>query len=343
MNFEKVIENLEKFPRLNLGFYPTPLEELPRLRLSLGKNCPRIFIKRDDFTGFGFGGNKIRKQEFLFAKLLAEGVEAVITTGGERSNHARMTAAVCAKLGLRCVLVLDRKPRPIGTENLRTATSFIEKLLGAEVYLVNSIEERKRKTAESFENLTQSGVKVYEIPLGGASSVSTLGFVSAMRELSEQIRVQKLKFDHLFFSSSTAGTHAGMLIGAKLFGLEKLKIIGISPEPNAKVEIISKVERLLEETGELLEFETDDLCSKIKVFDEYAGEGYCVETEEANKAFKLLAKNEAVILDLVYTAKAMAGLIDWIERGKLNANQNVLFWHTGGQITQFYVSSEFTL
>lgn len=337
MNFKKAIENLAKFPRLKFGFYPTPLEEMTRLRDKLGKNCPRLFIKRDDFTGFGFGGNKVRKLEFLFAKLINEGVETIVTTGGERSNHARMTAFVSAKLGLNCVLVLDKKPRPKGTENLTPAANYIENLLGAKVYPVDSIEERKAKTKELVDNLKQTGAKVYEIPLGGASAISTLGFVSAMHEISKQIRAQNVEFDHLFFSSSTGGTHAGMLIGAKLFGLENMRIIGISPEPAVKVEIFGEVERLLTEAGNLLEIETSDLSSKIEIFDEYAGEGYCVETAQANEAVKLLAKNEAVILDSVYTAKAMAGLMDWIKKEKVNEKNNVLFWHTGGQLTQFYV------
>lgn len=334
---QKALENLEKFPRLELGFYPTPLEELKNLRKKIGKNCPRIFIKRDDFTGFGFGGNKIRKQEFLFARLINEGIETVITTGGERSNHARMTAAVCAKSGLKCVLVLDRKPRPKGTESLKTAAKFIEELYGAEIHLADSIEERNRKADDIFENLNKTGEKVYRIPLGGASAISTLGFVSAMQELAEQTKSQKLKFDHLFFSSSTGGTHAGMLIGAKLFGLEKLRIIGISPEPKAKEEIISEVEKLLSETGELLEFETEDLKKQIEIFDDYAGEDYCVETEKAEEIFQNLARTDGVILDSVYTAKAFFALVDWIEKGKLTAKNKVLFWHTGGQLTQFFV------
>jgi len=334
-NRQAAIKNLEKFPRLALGFYPTPLEEMPRLREALGRNCPRLFIKRDDFTGFGGGGNKIRKQEFLFAQLLAEGIEAVITTGGERSNHARTTAAVCAKLGLKCVLVLDRKPRPNGTENLKPAANFIEELLGAEVHLADSIEERRKKAAELFENLRASGSKVYQIPLGGASALSTLGFVSAMKELAGQM--QGRQFDHLFFSSSTAGTQAGMMIGAELFGLEKLRIVGVAPEPAAGAEITAEIERLLKETGELLKIEIDHLSSNPEVVDEYAGSGYCVETEKARRASDLLARTEGIILDPVYTAKAMAGLIEQIEKGRLNRKNNVLFWHTGGQLTQFYV------
>jgi D-cysteine desulfhydrase family pyridoxal phosphate-dependent enzyme len=338
MNKQKrcvAIKNLEKFPRLALGFYPTPLEEMPRLREALGENCPRLFIKRDDFTGFGGGGNKIRKQEFLFAKLLDDGVEAVITTGGERSNHARMTAAVCAKLGLKCVLVLDRKPRPEGTENLIPAANFIEEMLGAEVHLVDSIEERRKKAAEIFENLRADGLKVYQIPLGGATALSTLGFVSAMKELAGQMR--GFRFDHLFFSSSTAGTQAGMMIGAELFGLERLSIVGIAPEPAAGPEIKAEIIRLLKDAGELLEIEIDHLTSSAEVVDEYAGSGYCVETEKARRASDLLARTEGIILDPVYTAKAMAGLIERIETGRLNQKNNVLFWHTGGQLTQFYV------
>lgn len=334
---EKAIENLEKFPRLNLGFYPTPLEEMPRIRQDIGKNCPRLFIKRDDWTGFGFGGNKIRKQEFLFAELQRKGIETVLTTGGERSNHARMTAAVCAKLGIKCVLVLDKKARPKGTEKLEPAANFIEDLYGAEIHLVDSIAERKVKSAEIFENLKRCGEKIFEIPLGGATAISTLGFISAMQELSLQMMAEKLEFDHLFFSSSTGGTHAGMLIGAKVFGLEKLRIIGISPEPNAKEEIISEVEKLLNETGNLLELETNDLREKIEIFDKYAGEDYCIETVKAEVIFKSLARTEGIILDSVYTAKAFSALIDWIEKGKLTAKNKVLFWHTGGQLTQFFV------
>lgn len=156
--------------------------------------------------------------------------------------------------------------------------------------MVDSIKERKAKAKEIIENLKRIGRKVYEIPLGGASAISTIGFVLAMYELAEQMRISNIEIDHLFFSSSTGGTHAGMLIGAKLFGFENLRIVGISPEPEAKAEIVSEVERLLTEVGDLLEIETSDLYSKIEIFDQYAGEGYCLETAEGNEAFKLLAE-----------------------------------------------------
>lgn len=331
------IARLEKFPRLPFGRFPTPIEEMPRLRATLGPDCPRLFIKRDDYSGFGFGGNKIRKLAYVFAQLQESGVKAIATTGGERSNHARMTAFVCARLGWRCVLVLDRKPRPVGTNDLKPAAVYLEQLLGAEVHIVDSIVERNAKAAELVAEIKQQGVKVFEIPLGGALAHGTLGFVTAMSEISAQMKILGVELDHIFFASSTAGTHAGMLVGKKLFDLDNLRIVGIAPEPNAG-EISGEVKRLLREAGELLGVSTRDLRDEIEICGEYAGEGYCLETAQANGALKLLARTEAVLLDPVYTAKAMTGLIDWIKNGRLTAKNNVLFWHTGGQLTMFYAT-----
>lgn len=330
-------EKLYSAPRLRFGFYPTPLCEMPRLRTKLGKNSPRLFIKRDDFTGFGFGGNKIRKLEFIFENLLRSGIEAVVTTGGERSNHARMTAFFCARLGLKCSLVLDRKPRSAGTEGLKPASVFLAELLGADVYMTESIEERKAKAADVVAGMRADGMNVFEIPLGGALAHGVFGFGVAMKEMLGQARVMRIEFSHLYFSSSTAGTHSGLLLGAELNGLEGLCINGISPEPDSKDEITAEIKRLSREAGEILGIAADEPGQKINIFDEFAGEGYCMETAEANNAINLLAETEGVVLDSVYTAKAMAGLIDHIEKGILNENDNVLFWHTGGQLTQFYL------
>lgn len=330
-------EKLENVPRLQFGFYPTPLCEMPRLRAKLGKNCPRLFIKHDDFTGFGSGGNKIRKLEYIFENLLRDGVEAVVTTGGERSNHARMTAFFCARLGMKCALVLDRKPRPAGTEGLKPASIFLAELLGTEVYMAESIEERRAKAVEVVAKMRAEGVNVFEIPLGGALPHGVFGFATAMKEMLDQAAAMGIEFSHLYFSSSTAGTHSGMLLGAELNGAEGLCINGISPEPDSKDEIVAEIRRLGREAGEILGIIGYEPSREINVFDEFAGDGYCIETAEANNAINLLAETEGVVLDPVYTAKAMAGLIDHIEKGILNEEDNVLFWHTGGQITQFYL------
>lgn len=333
-----IFENLDRFPRLEFGFYPTPLEELKRLREKIGKNCPRLFIKRDDYTGFGFGGNKIRKLEYVFAKLTGEGSEAVVTTGGERSNHARATAAFCARLGIECHLALDRKPRPRGADSLKPAAIFLEEMFGAKIYPAGSIEERNCLADEIAAKLRDEGRKVVLIPLGGALAEAALGFVRAMRELKKQIDDFHIDFDWLFFSSSTGGTHAGMILGKWLCNLNNLRIVGVAPEPEA-AEAISETRRLIGETSELLKvpFAVDE---EIEITGEYAGEGYCVETTQANRALRLLAETEGIFLDPVYTAKAFAALLDSIESGRLTAENNVLFWHTGGQPTLFYVPAE---
>jgi len=332
---QSAIKRLRDFPRLQLGNFPTPIEEMPRLRTTLGPGCPRLFIKRDDYSGFGFGGNKIRKLAYVFAKLQSQGVSAVITTGGERSNHARMTAFVCASLGIRCVLVLDRKPQPEGTQELKPASVHFEELLGAEVHITEGIVERNAMAADLANNLRSKGVRVFEIPLGGALPEGALGFVAAMGELAEQQKILELTFDRLYFSSSTAATHAGILIGKSLFGLEGMTTIGITPEPEAD-EIKKQIRQLVLEARALLDLGSFSTDPKITVSDNFAGEGYCIETDEANAALRLLAATEGILLDPVYTAKAMAGLLNEIRNGTIEETENVLFWHTGGQMTMFY-------
>jgi D-cysteine desulfhydrase family pyridoxal phosphate-dependent enzyme len=331
---QTAMKRLDATPRLAFGCYPTPIEEMPRLRAALGDNCPRLFIKRDDYTGFGFGGNKVRALEYLLAHAVAQGAQAVITMGGERSNHARVTAACCAKLGLRCVLVLDRKPRPAGAEALLPAANFVEQLFGAEVHIVDTREERMKLLPALASQLRARGVNVFEIPLGGGILPGPLGFVAAAHELAEQMQQASLTFSHLFFASSSGGTQAGLWLGAQLFDFAAMRIIGVSPDDSATV-IADETRRLLAETCAWLGVE--NIASSLTVLDEYAGAGYCRSTPESEDALHLLARTESILLDPVYTAKAMAALLDWIRRGKLTASDNVLFWHTGGQLTMFYV------
>ena len=267
--------------------------------------------------------------------LREQGVETVVTTGGERSNHARITAFFCAALGIRCVLVLDRKPRPFGAVGHEPASVFLDELVGAEVHLTDSIAAREATAKGVASEMRLSGKRVSELPLGGALAEGALGFVDAMNELAEQQKELEINFDHLYFSSSTAGTHAGMLVGSRLFGIEGLKIVGIAPE-QAGEEIRHEVSRLVKETCELLGIEETPGENEIFLRDEFAGEGYCMETNNSAKAMELVGKMEGIVLDPVYTAKAMAGLLDDIRLGRLTNANNILFWHTGGQMTLFY-------
>lgn len=324
---------LDAFPRVECGFYPTPLEELVRLRQHFGGNCPRIFIKRDDYSGTGFGSNKLRKLEFAIAQELQNGTKTIITIAGEKSNHARVTAAVCAKFGLRCILVLNRAEKGVVPAGLKCGSRFLYELFGAEIHWVNSREERETKALEILETI---GKNAAYIPLGVSVPLGALGFVNAVNEVNNQFIQLNIKPNYIFHAGTSGGTQAGLIAGCRLFGLENTQIIAVSPD-DSSAEIAARVAEITNGIYQLLGKKDLQISpSEITVLDEFIGKGYGIETEESNQAVKLLAKTEGVILDYVYTAKAFAALIDWIEKGKLTANDSVLFWHTGGQLAWFY-------
>ncbi len=330
-NVERAIERFSAIPHLNYGVYPTPIEEAPRFRQALGRNAPRIFIKRDDLTGPGFGGNKVRKLEYVMAKAVADGAEVAITIGGVKSNHARVTAAMCARLGLRCILVLNSAA--VSHEGLNPASLAIDQLFGAEIVRVSNREERATMVESIAEKLRSEGKNVAVIPLGASIPIGAMGFVRAVRETKSQLEAMKTRIDYVFHSSSSGGTQAGLIAGRQIFDWPPVKIIGVSADdPSASIsEVVGKIIR---GAGEMLGAQ---LSEDVTVVDEYTGAGYGVPSAQGDEATELLARTEGVILDPVYTAKAMAALIDWVRKGKLTENDNVLFWHTGGQLALFYV------
>ena len=333
MNNSAAIERLHSFPRLRLGHYPTPLEELPRLRQALGPRAPRLFIKRDDYTGPGFGGNKVRKLEFFLARAQADGAEAVITMGGEKSNHCRVTAAMCARIGLRCILV--QNPAAVTYPSLVPSSLYLDELFGAEIHRVSNREERIATARAIAERLRSQGIRVCEIPLGASTPLGALGFVAAVEETAAQLQALKLNADYIFHSTSSGGTQAGLVTGAQLCGLENTRISGVSADDPAAA-ISSEVGRIIRGLGDMLALPTGALRAEVTVLDEFIGQGYGVPTPESDEAMALLARTEGIILDPVYTAKAMAGLLAQIRTRKISADQTVLFWHTGGQLALFY-------
>ena len=322
------LEKLDSFPHLRWGFYPTPIEELSRLRAALGSNAPRLFIKRDDYTGPGFGGNKVRKLEYFLAQAISENAEAVITIGGIRSNHCRVTAAFCAKLGLRCILVLNAATPPPH----KPASLFLDELYGAEIHLVSSREERTATMKSLAQQLRAEGLNVCEVPLGASTALGALGYVNAMSEVAAQLEAMSVKVDYMFHSSSSGGTQAGIVAGAQLTGLSNAQVIGVSPDDSSQA-IESEISSIIRGIGALLA--VDSLNDQVTVLDEFIGEGYGISTPESQSAIKLLARTEGIVLDPTYSAKAMAALLDWIERGKFSSTETVLFWHTGGQLALF--------
>ena len=333
---QNAIARLNEVPRLSFGHYPTPIEELPRLRQLLGANAPRVFIKRDDYTGPGFGGNKVRKLEYILAKAKADGADVAVSCGGVKSNHARVTAAMCARIGLRCVLVLNQAA--VMYDGLNPASLVADQMYGAEIIRVANREERIATMDAVTERLKTESHNVAVIPLGGSVPLGALGFVRAIGEAKAQLEAMNLKPDYIFHSSSSGGTQAGIVSGLQLFGLNGVRDIGVSPDDSSE-SIGGEVRRVIHGVGEMLGVELND---QVTVLDEYTGEGYGIPSPAGEEALAMLARAEGVVLDPVYTAKAMAALIDWVRAGKLGKDDTVLFWHTGGQLALFYSPDEKT-
>lgn len=326
------ISRFEEIPHLDFGHYPAPIEELPRLRQALGGG-PRIFIKREDYSGAGFGGNKVRKLEYVLAEAMSSGAEFVVTTGGVKSNHARITASLCARLGIKPILVLN--PAAVSHEGLEPASLRVDRLVGAEIHLVGRREARVPTMESIAARLRGEGRKVAVIPLGASVPLGALGFVRAIREVKDQTERMGLEFNHFFHCSSSGGTQAGIVAGCRLFGLHEVKVTGVSPDDTSAA-ISAEVASIIRGVAALLGLPETALDEELAVLDGYVGDGYGIPTPESEDAIDLLARTEGIVLDPVYTAKAMAALIDWIRQGRIRQTDNVLFWHTGGQLAHFY-------
>jgi D-cysteine desulfhydrase family pyridoxal phosphate-dependent enzyme len=315
---------LGSLPAVPLVSSATPIEELPRLRATLGGG-PRIYVKRDDAIGFAFGGNKVRKMALVAADALAHDADTLITTGGVQSNHARVTAAAAAKLGLRCVLVVNGSApeRP-------TANAFLNRLLGAEVRYVPSREARAPAMEEAADELKRAGRRPYVIPLGASTPLGAAAFVRAVVEMLEQT----IPPDVIVHSTSSGGTQAGIAAGCAMAGVHT-RVIGISADDPAR-SLESAVRRILAGLGPLLGLGPqgfEDL--PIEIDDSFVGKGYGVATNESREAIELAARTEGLFLDPTYTSKAMAGLIARVRAREFPDNSTILFWHTGGQVGLF--------
>ncbi|MEW6128920.1 MAG: D-cysteine desulfhydrase family protein [Acidobacteriota bacterium] len=330
---KKALAKLADTPRLNIGVHPTPIEELRRFQQTLGENAPRIFIKRDDYTGAGFGGNKVRKLDYVLAQAIRDGVDTVLTIGGEKSNHCRATAAMCARVGLDCVLILNRSSQT--ADEWKPASLVVDELVGAKVHLVDNRESRQTTMHSLAEDLRSTGKRVLEIPLGASMPLGALGYVQAAQEAAAQLEAMNVRVTHMFHSSSSGGTQAGLIVGAALCPLSEAKIIGVSPDDPSEA-IAAEVSQVINGLKALLEISEASLHQEAVVLDDYIGEGYGIASAASSAALKNLARTEGIILDPVYTAKAFAGMLDWIKQGRLTRHDTVLFWHTGGQLALFY-------
>ncbi len=313
----------DKFERIDLGHFPTRIEYLKNISDML--KGPQIFIKRDDCTGLATGGNKTRKLEFILPDAIKNNADLIVTVGAIQSNHARQTAAACAKLGIKCLIVLEQRLENAPESYMNSGNVFLNKVFGAEMILCPKDRDVKVFAEEIMEDRKRDGYNPYFIPVGGSNRLGELGYIECMREILEN--PNKDSFSHIVVATGSGGTHAGLVAGKTLYK-SNTKIIGISIKDNKS----NQEKRVLKLTQNSCEYMS---CNPPKeedviVFDDYVGPGYAMPTDGMRDALSLMATKEAILLDPVYTGKAFDGLINLVRKNYFNSSDRVLFIHTGG-------------
>jgi D-cysteine desulfhydrase family pyridoxal phosphate-dependent enzyme len=326
---------LDRFPRVALGHWPTPLEPADRLRAEIGG--PRVWLKRDDCSGLAFGGNKTRKLEFLLGRAAADGATRIVTFGALQSNHARQTAAGCARLGLGCDLVVHRAVRRDDPHYAASGNLLLDRLFGATVHVVDNAVAGVERADELRAAAEAAGERLAVIPLGGSDATGVLGYVDATFELAAQLAAADLAARRIVVAASTVGTAAGIVLGAELAGLDvTVDAVCVASPATATG---PQLQRLVMEGAGLIGCHVPD-ADRWSVTDRTLGPGYGAVTAEVRATIELLARTEGVLLDPVYTGKAFADLARRILDGALDPADDVVFIHTGGTPALFAYAPE---
>lgn len=332
--------HLSRFPRLHFAHLPTPLEPMTGLSAVLGG--PDLWIKRDDCTGLSSGGNKTRKLEFLMADALQNQADTIITPGGTQSNHARQTAAIAAKLGMECHLLLENPTGYDDNAYVYGANVLLDQLHGSTISPQVFGTDMNAAMEELAQQLRDDGKNPYLIPTGGSNEIGALGYVNASLELTTQANDRSLRIDHLVHATGSAGTQAGLLVGME--GINSgIPVYGINvSRPSAEQE--EMVLDLAQRTAVYMGL-NHDLVKREKVVanGDYFGDGYGLPTPAMAEAVKMVAQYEGILLDPVYSGKGFAGLIDLIRKGHFKKGENVVFLHTGGSVSLFAYPAAFDL
>ena len=326
----EVLERLQAWPRNAFVREPTPLLQAPNLARILERAPSDVLLKMDAETSFGLGGNKARKLEFELAPARLEGVTCIITCGGPQSNHSRLTAAAAARLGLRCILVVNgAAPDP------PTGNAYLHRLFGAEIHPVHTREERESGMAEVAADVEAAGGKAIVIPLGASTPLGALGYVRAAVEIVGQWQaLPAAGTTWVFVSASSCGTYAGLALGFALLGRTDVRLVGVSPDVEVE-EILDLTAMLCSGAAELLGTSISLPPDLLLPTADYIGEGYGIPTEQSKAATSLLARTEGVLLDPVYTAKTAAAMLDWARSGMVPSGDRLVMWHTGGYPAAF--------
>lgn len=320
--------NLARFPRIRLGHLPTPLELMPRLTALLGG--PEIWIKRDDCTGLSTGGNKTRKLEFLMAEAAAMGADIVLTQGATQSNHARQTAAAAAKLGMACHILLEDRTGYNEPNYRMNGNVLLDVLHGATIEHRGPGLDMNAEMMAVAEKLRAEGRKPYAIVGGGSNATGALGYVNCALELLGQMVDGGLVFDHMITATGSAGTHAGLIVGLKALNAQ-LPLLGIgvrAPKDTQEANVFRLAQAVEEKMGLAGVVARADVVANC----DYIGQGYGIPADSTLEAIDIFARQEAILLDPVYSGKGAAGLIDLIRKGHFKKGERVVFLHTGGAI-----------
>lgn len=314
--------------KVRLGQWPTPLATLPRLGNHLGV---QLDIKRDDLSGLALGGNKTRKLETILGDALQQGCDTIVTAGAAQSNHCRQTAAAAATLGLSCHLVLGGEEQSFAQGNL-----LLDHLFGAQIHWAG--EHRKGEDIPCLvEALCEQGNTPYVVPYGGSNSHGALSYVEAMHELSQQT---ERHYDHLIFASSSGGTHAGLALGNAL-DQKVERLVGINIDKlEAGGDFATYIADLAEQTAKLAGIKPRVNSNNVLLNSNYLGQGYGVVGPAEREAISLIARLEGILVDPVYSGRALAGLIGMVRSGEIAPGSSVLFWHTGGAPAVFAYADE---
>jgi L-cysteate sulfo-lyase len=318
--------HLARFPRARFAHLPTPLEPMPRLSEALGGKA-KFWVKRDDCTGLAGGGNKTRKLEFLLGAALEAGADTLVTQGAVQSNHVRQTAAAAARHGMACEIILEERVQTNAVDYTSSGNVLLDRLMGGKLRNVPAGSDMNAELEKVADEVRAKGGKPYIIPGGGSNTIGALGYVDCAIELVAQANAQGLVIDRIVTATGSAGTHAGLVAGLALVGAD-IPILGIGVRAPKDAQE-ANVHKLAVATAELLGH-GDRVTREMTVANcDYVGAGYGIADEAVIDALKLIARTEALLLDPVYTGKAMKGLIDLARKGHFK-DETVVFLHTGG-------------
>ncbi len=331
--------DISAFRRIHLGHFPTPLEFMPNLTAHFGG--PNLYIKRDDCTGLASGGNKTRKLEFLVADALAQGADTLITVGALQSNHVRQTIAAAARTGLKCKVLLEQRVPNTTEAYLSSSNVLLDRLMGGDIVARLPTGTDMRKAASDLaDELRSGGHKPYVIPGGGSNSIGVLGYVACAHEILAQSSDKNISVDHVVHATGSSGTQAGLLLGLRGSN-SRIPVYGVSvraDKEEQETHVWDTVQAAMDFMGmPFSSVRRDDVVADSG----FVGAGYGIPTDAMVEAVRMTAEKEAILLDPVYSGKAMAGLFALIRSGRFKKGENVVFVHTGGMVGLFAYANAF--